>query len=81
LKTKDGYKLILYNVDGVLTSQLFNLKKDPWEKHNLAQDKARQSQVLKMRYLLKKEMLEKHDNLHIDLPDWGRTAGQKSSGS
>ena len=81
LKTKDGYKLILYNVDGVLTSQLFNLKKDPWEKHNLAQDKARQSQVLKMRNLLKKEMLEKHDNLHIDLPDWGRTAKQKSSGS
>jgi len=81
LKTKDGYKLILYNVDGVLTSQLFNLKKDPWEKHNLAQDKARQSQVLRMRNLLKKEMLEKHDNLHIDLPDWGRTAKQKSSGS
>ena len=81
LKTKDGYKLILYNVDGVLTSQLFNLKTDPWEKHNLAQDKAWQSQIIRMRNLLKKEMLEKHDNLHIDLPDWGRTANQKSSGS
>ena len=81
LKTKDGYKLIVYNVDGVLTSQLFNLKKDPWEKHNLAQEKSRQSQILRMRNLLKKEMLDKHDNLHIDLPDWGRTANQKSSGS
>ena len=81
LKTKDGYKLILYNVDGVLTSQLFNLKIDPWEKHNLAQDKAWQSQIIRMRNLLKNEMLEKHDNLHIDLPDWGRTANQKSSGS
>jgi len=30
---------------------------------------------------LKEEMLEKHDNLQIDLPDWGRTANQKSSGS
>jgi hypothetical protein len=81
LKTKDGYKLILYNVDGVLTSQLFNLKTDPWEKHNLAQDKNQQGRILLMRERLKKEMLEKHDNLQIDLPDWGRTANQKSSGS
>jgi len=81
LKTKDGYKLILYNVDGVLTSQLFNLKTDPWEKNNLAQDKSQQGRILSMRERLKKEMLEKHDNLHIDLPDWGRTAKQKSSGS
>ena len=81
LKTKDGYKLIVYNVAGVLTTQLFNLKSDPWEKHNLAQEKSRQSQILRMRNLLKKEMLDKHDNLHIDLPDWGRTANQKSSGS
>jgi arylsulfatase A-like enzyme len=68
-------------VDGVLTSQLFNLKTDPWEKHNLAQDKTQQGRILSMRERLKKEMLEKHDNLHIDLPDWGRTAKQKSSGS
>ena len=81
LKTKDGYKLILYNVDGVLTNQLFNLKTDPWEKNNLAQDKSQQRRILSMRERLKKEMLEKHDNLQIDLPDWGRTASQKSSGS
>lgn len=81
LKTKDGYKLILYNVDGALTSQLFNLKTDPWEKHNLAQDKNQQGRILSMRERLKKEMLEKHDNLQIDLPDWGRTINQKSSGS
>ena len=81
LKTKDGYKLILYNVDGVLTKQLFNLKTDPWEKHNLAQDKSQERRILSMRERLKKEMLEKHDNLQIDLPDWGRTANQKSSGS
>jgi arylsulfatase A-like enzyme len=81
LKTKDGYKLILYNVDGQLHTQLFNLKADPWEKHNLAEDASRQSQILRMRALLKKEMMEKYDNLQIDLPDWGRTANQKSSGS
>jgi arylsulfatase A-like enzyme len=81
LKTKDGYKLILYNVNGVLTSQLFNLKTDPWEKYNLAQDKTQQRRIKRMRNLLKKEMLEKHDNLQIDLPDWGRSANQKSAGS
>ena len=81
LKTKDGYKLILYNVDGVLTKQLFNLKTDPWEKHNLAQDKSQERRILSMRERLKKEMLEKNDNLQIDLPDWGRMASQKSSGS
>ncbi len=81
IKTKDGYKLILYNVDGVQTTQLFNLKTDPWEKHNLAKNKRLQAQISRMRNLLKKEMREKHDNLQIDLPDWGRTASQKSSGS
>ena len=68
-------------MDGVQTTQLFNLKTDPWEKHNLAQEKSHLKQIQQMRNLLKKEMLEKHDNLHIDLPDWGRTANQKSSGS
>lgn len=81
LKTKDGYKLILYNVNGVLTTQLFNLKTDPWERHNLAHKKNRKNQILSMRQLLKKEMKEKYDNLKIDLPDWGRTANQKSFGS
>ena len=81
IKTKDGYKLILYNVDGVQTTQLFNLKTDPWEKHNLAKNKGLQAQISRMRNLLKKEMREKHDNLQIDLPNWGRTANQKSSGS
>jgi len=31
IKTYDGLKLILYNVDGILTTQLFDLKNDPWE--------------------------------------------------
>jgi hypothetical protein len=68
-------------VDGVLTTQLFHLKTDPWEKHNLAKNKQFQGQVSRMRDLLKKEMSEKHDNLHIDLTDWGRTPSQKPFGS
>lgn len=81
IKTLDGYKLILYNVEGHRTTQLFDLKKDPWEKHNLATNKAFQRKISRMQELLKKEMQEKHDNLNIDLPDWGRKANQKSSGS
>jgi arylsulfatase A-like enzyme len=81
IKTKDGYKLILYNVNGVQTTQLFQLKTDPWEKHNLAKNKQLQGQISRMRDLLKKEMREKHDNLQIDLPDWGRTPSQKPFGS
>ena len=33
---KDDYKYIIYNVEGKITEQLFNLKKDPKEMANLA---------------------------------------------
>ncbi len=33
----DRWKLILYNVEGERTMQLFDLKKDPWEMKNLAE--------------------------------------------
>jgi arylsulfatase A-like enzyme len=36
---KGDWKLIVYNVKGVQTIQLFNLKKDPLEMNNLAADK------------------------------------------
>ncbi|MFT3845791.1 MAG: sulfatase-like hydrolase/transferase [Lacibacter sp.] len=81
IKTPDGFKLIVYNVDGVLTTQLFNLKFDPWEMHNLANDKQYTNRINKMRLLLKQQMAEAHDDLDIDLPDWGRKPGQKSHGS
>ncbi|MEY4552111.1 MAG: hypothetical protein RL099_439, partial [Bacteroidota bacterium] len=81
IKTPDGFKLIVYNVRGVLTTQLFDLHKDPYEINNLAADPAMQEKIISMRAALKKEMLEKHDNLNIDLPDWGRLPNQKSFGS
>jgi arylsulfatase A-like enzyme len=81
IKTSDGFKLIVYNVKGVLTTQLFNLNNDPYEINNLAADPAMQSKIISMRAALKKEMLYKHDNLNIDLPDWGRLPNQKSFGS
>jgi hypothetical protein len=37
--------------------------------------------IRNMRVTLKAEMLSAHDDLNIDLPDWGRKEGQKSRGS
>ncbi|MEY3820046.1 MAG: hypothetical protein RL337_227 [Bacteroidota bacterium] len=81
IKTPDGFKLIVYNVKGVLTTQLFDVHKDPYETNNLAAEPAMQEKITSMRAALKKEMLDKHDNLNIDLPDWGRLPKQKSFGS
>ena len=38
IKNVEGFKMILYNVKGKLTTQLFNLKNDPWEMHDLSGD-------------------------------------------
>lgn len=81
LKTADGYKLLLYNVRGVLTTQLFYLKNDPWETKNLANDKKYNNRIRKMRIQLKAEMQAAFDNLDIDKPDWGRQPGQRAYGS
>lgn len=81
LKTADGYKLILYNVRGMLTTQLFYLKDDPWETENLANDKKYKNRIKKMRMQLKAEMQAAFDNLDIDKPDWGRLPGQRAYGS
>lgn len=81
IKTEDGFKLIVYNVKGELHTQLFDLKKDPWEINNLAGKKSFHKKVNTMRVLLKNEMQLTHDDLNIDLPDWGRKPTQKAAGS
>ena len=73
--------MILYNVDGITTTQLFNLKKDPMEITDLSKDPMYTEKVLQMRELLKQQMAATFDNLKIDLPDWGRNKNQKSRGS
>jgi arylsulfatase A-like enzyme len=82
LKTADGWKLILYNVDGTTNTQLFNLNKDPWETDNQAASPESSERVSRMRERLRGLMLEMHDDLDINLPDWNRTAaGRKPRGS
>lgn len=81
IKTDDGFKMIVYNVDGITTTQLFNLKNDPLEITDLSKDSNYHGKILEMRNLLKKQMADTFDNLQIDLPDWGRNKNQKSRGS
>jgi arylsulfatase A-like enzyme len=81
IKTSDGYKLILYNVKGVSTTQLFDLRKDPWEMHDLSEDQSFSGKIDELRGLLRKSMNETHDDLNIDLPNWGRKPNQKGYGS
>ena len=81
VKSDDGFKLIVYNVDGKVTQQLFNLHKDPWEVNDLSGDPSYVQKISQMRTLLKKEMIDAYDDLDIDQPDWGRKPTQKGRGS
>ena len=81
IKTEDGFKLILYYVDDTKTTQLFNLKSDPWETKNLANDPIYRKKINELRALLSEEMEKAHDNIFINLPNWGRTDKMKKRGS
>jgi|1048.fasta_scaffold03678_2 arylsulfatase A-like enzyme len=80
-KSADGFKLILYNVDGVQHTQLFNLTRDPWEMQDLSAQPEYRQKITELTNLLREEMVSTHDNLDISLPDWGRQAKQKPRGS
>lgn len=80
IKTADGMKLIVYNVAGKETTQLFDLKKDPLETINLAENPASQPTILNMRNICRQEMIAAHDDLDINLANWGRKPNQKDSG-
>lgn len=55
---KGDYKLIVSSKDGVLTHQLFNVKKDPWELKNLSVEEALQKTkadlLIELKSLIKK---------------------------
>ena len=80
VKTADGMKLIVYNVAGKETTQLFDLKKDPLETLNLAENSASQLTILNMRKICRQEMIAAHDDLDINQANWGRKPNQKDSG-
>lgn len=65
---KDGYKYIIYNVEGKTTEQLFNLKKDPLEMNNII-DRNRQK-ASEFRKQLSDEMKQHGDFCNLDNSKW-----------
>lgn len=81
VKSSDGFKLIVYNVDGIDHLQLLNLKKDPWETTDLSNLPQYFPKINALKEELKKLMKEASDDLDIDKPNFGRKPGQKGRGS
>lgn len=65
---KDGYKYIIYNVEGKITEQLFDLKSDSGELVNLAADDP--EKTAGYRILLSQRMKENRDFCSLDNPLW-----------
>ncbi|WP_230312129.1 sulfatase-like hydrolase/transferase [Alistipes senegalensis] len=68
---KDGYKLILYNVDGQRHPQLFDLKADPMEMTNLYDNPAYAAKRDELTALLYARMKAVGDFCDPAKPDWG----------
>ena len=70
----DRWKLILYNVNGKQTTQLFDLQNDPAELNNLAGDPGQARRIGQLRGILKDWQKRTDDFVDIDKPNWGWTA-------
>lgn len=68
---KDGFKLVRYNVNGQDHLQLFDLKADPYELRNLADQQAFGHIRASLTVLLSKTMKEEGDFCDPDKPGWG----------
>lgn len=64
----DEWKLILYNVNGVKTTQLFNVAKDPWEMTNLAERQPKL--VAKLKADLQSQLTAIGDQTNLDADKW-----------
>lgn len=67
---KDGWKYIIYNVDGIVTEQLFNLQTDPDEMVNLAHDANYAFKKKAYNRILRDEMKKNNDFCRLDLHYW-----------
>jgi arylsulfatase A-like enzyme/lysophospholipase L1-like esterase len=68
---ENGFKLVLYNVNGQSHTQLFNLKEDHFELHNLAEKSEFKAKVEAMTALLNTTMKQLDDFCDLDKPGWG----------
>lgn len=68
---KGNFKLVHYNVNGEHPVQFFDLKNDPHEMNNLAQNPLYQAKIKEMTMSLDKRMKYLDDFCDLDKPDWG----------
>lgn len=69
---RDGdWKIIKYNVSHIITTQLFNLKDDPFEINNLAKKEQYTFQLKRMTKILKSQMEENKDAATLGEVGWG----------
>ncbi len=68
---KEEFKLIVYNVNGKITEQLFNVSEDPLELDNLAGGDLWKEKQAELRELLKNEMLSQGDFCELGKKYWG----------
>lgn len=64
----EEYKYIIYHVNGKTTEQLFNLRKDPLEMHDLFSENKEEAGKLKEQLAFRME--EENDFCDLDNPDW-----------
>lgn len=67
---KDGWKYIIYNVDGVVTEQLFNLQVDPDEMIDLSSDSRYDFKKQAYKRILRDEMRKNNDFCDLDKAYW-----------
>jgi len=72
----ERHKLVLLNVKGTLTTQLFDLREDPWELRNLAAEQP--ARVKELTALLVDWQRRAGDTLDLSQPDWGRRGGKQA---
>ncbi len=70
---EQGFKLVLYHVNGQSHTQLFNLKADHLELNNLAEKSEFKAKVGAMTVLLNTTMKQLGDFCDLDKPGWGYT--------
>jgi len=68
---KGKWKLIKYNVNNEVTTQLFDLEVDPYETTNLADNPQYKNQLDEMTEVLSWQMLENNDLARLDKEGWG----------
>lgn len=67
----EDWKIIMYNVDNKITTQLFNLKIDPLEINNLAENKDYATDLERMTKILEEQMLAQNDAAKLGETAWG----------